>query len=60
MMHNLKLTMPTHVTEALRTTMSGGKTVARILSEAAATVALDGGMQAWREAGCQVQAGNEP
>ena len=30
--------MPTHVTEALRTNMSGGKTVARMLAEAAATV----------------------
>jgi glyoxylase-like metal-dependent hydrolase (beta-lactamase superfamily II)/rhodanese-related sulfurtransferase len=38
MMRNLNLTMPTHVTEALRTNMSGGKTVAQMLSEAAATV----------------------
>jgi glyoxylase-like metal-dependent hydrolase (beta-lactamase superfamily II) len=38
MMHNLNLTMPTHVTEALRTNMSGGKTVAQMLAEAAATV----------------------
>ena len=38
MMHNLNLTMPTHVTEALRTNMSGGKTVAQMLSEAAAAV----------------------
>jgi glyoxylase-like metal-dependent hydrolase (beta-lactamase superfamily II)/rhodanese-related sulfurtransferase len=38
MMQNLNLTMPTHVTEALRTNMSGGKTVAQMLSEAAATV----------------------
>jgi glyoxylase-like metal-dependent hydrolase (beta-lactamase superfamily II)/rhodanese-related sulfurtransferase len=38
MMQNLNLTMPTHVTEALRTNMSGGKTVAEMLSEAAATV----------------------
>jgi glyoxylase-like metal-dependent hydrolase (beta-lactamase superfamily II)/rhodanese-related sulfurtransferase len=38
MMQNLSLTMPTHVTEALRTNMSGGKTVAQMLSEAAATV----------------------
>ena len=30
--------MPTHVTEALRTNMSGGKTVAQLLAEAAATV----------------------
>ena len=38
MMRNLNLTMPTHITEALRTNMSGGKTVARLLAEAAATV----------------------
>ena len=38
MMSNLNLTMPTHVTEALRTNMSGGKTVAQMLAEAAATV----------------------
>ncbi|GAC1667860.1 MAG: MBL fold metallo-hydrolase [Steroidobacteraceae bacterium] len=38
MMQNLNLTMPTHVTEALRTNMTGGKTVAEMLSEAAAVV----------------------
>jgi rhodanese-related sulfurtransferase len=38
MMGNLNLTMPTHVTEALRTNMSGGKTVAQMLSDAAAIV----------------------
>jgi len=38
MMRNLNLTMPTHLTEALRTNMSGGKTVAQMLSEAAETV----------------------
>lgn len=38
MMCNLNLTMPTHITEALRSNMSGGKTVAEMLSEAAATV----------------------
>lgn len=38
MMQNLNLTMPTHITEALRTNMSGGKTVAQMLSEAAAIV----------------------
>ena len=38
MMHSLNLTMPTHVTEALRTNMSGGKTVAQMLSDAAASV----------------------
>jgi glyoxylase-like metal-dependent hydrolase (beta-lactamase superfamily II)/rhodanese-related sulfurtransferase len=38
MMQGLNLTMPTHVTEALRTNMTGGKTVAQMLSEAAAGV----------------------
>ena len=38
MMRSLNLTMPTHLTEALRTNMSGGKTVAQMLSEAAASV----------------------
>ncbi|MBI2319572.1 MAG: MBL fold metallo-hydrolase [Betaproteobacteria bacterium] len=38
MMRTLDLTMPTHVTEALRTNMSGGKTVAQMLAEAAARV----------------------
>ena len=38
MMCNLNLKMPTHITEALRTNMSGGKTVAQMLAEAAATV----------------------
>ncbi|HRD94543.1 MAG TPA: MBL fold metallo-hydrolase [Accumulibacter sp.] len=38
MMCNLNLSMPTHVTEALRTNMSGGKSVAQLLAEAAARV----------------------
>ncbi|MGH8140023.1 MAG: MBL fold metallo-hydrolase [Steroidobacteraceae bacterium] len=38
MMCNLNLSMPTHVTEALRTNMTGGKTVAQLLAEAAAVV----------------------
>jgi glyoxylase-like metal-dependent hydrolase (beta-lactamase superfamily II)/rhodanese-related sulfurtransferase len=38
MMANLNLTMPKHVTEALRTNMSGGKTVDQMLSEAEANV----------------------
>lgn len=38
MMRNLNLSMPTHITEALRTNMSGGKTVAQMLAEAAASV----------------------
>jgi glyoxylase-like metal-dependent hydrolase (beta-lactamase superfamily II)/rhodanese-related sulfurtransferase len=38
MMKGLDLTMPTHITEALRTNLSGGKTVAQMLAEAAAGV----------------------
>lgn len=38
MMRNLNLTMPTHITEALRTNLSGGRTVAQMLAEAAAIV----------------------
>lgn len=38
MMTTLDLNMPTHITEALRTNMSGGKTVAQMLAEAAETV----------------------
>ncbi|MCP5230408.1 MBL fold metallo-hydrolase [Accumulibacter sp.] len=38
MMRELNLSMPTHVTEALRTNMSGGKSVAQLLAEAAAKV----------------------
>jgi glyoxylase-like metal-dependent hydrolase (beta-lactamase superfamily II) len=38
LMGSLNLDMPTHITEALRTNLSGGKTVAQMLSEAAAAV----------------------
>lgn len=38
MMQALDLAAPTHLTEALRTNISGGKTVAQLLSEAAAKV----------------------
>jgi len=38
MMQQLDLAAPTHLTEALRTNMNGGKTVAQLLSEAAARV----------------------
>jgi glyoxylase-like metal-dependent hydrolase (beta-lactamase superfamily II)/rhodanese-related sulfurtransferase len=38
MMHNLNLSMPTHLTEALRTNMSGGKSVAQMLADASAVV----------------------
>jgi glyoxylase-like metal-dependent hydrolase (beta-lactamase superfamily II) len=36
MMQHLNLSAPTHLTEALRTNMTGGKTVAQLLAEAAA------------------------
>ncbi len=38
MMKKLNLDAPTHLTEALRTNMSGGKTVAQLLSDASARV----------------------
>ena len=38
MMRSLDMAAPTHLTEALRTNMSGGKTVAQLLAEAAAVV----------------------
>jgi len=38
MMQHLDLSAPTHLTEALRTNMSGGKTVDQLLAEAAAKV----------------------
>jgi glyoxylase-like metal-dependent hydrolase (beta-lactamase superfamily II)/rhodanese-related sulfurtransferase len=38
MMNGLNLEMPTHITEALRTNMSGGKSVAQLLAEAATKV----------------------
>jgi rhodanese-related sulfurtransferase len=38
MMRQLNLNAPTHLTEALRTNLSGGKTVTQLLSEAAAVV----------------------
>jgi glyoxylase-like metal-dependent hydrolase (beta-lactamase superfamily II)/rhodanese-related sulfurtransferase len=40
MMRNLNLSMPTHLTEALRTNLSGGKTVGQLLAEAAALVSF--------------------
>ena len=55
MMRNLNLTMPTHVTEALRTNMSGGKTVAQMLAEAAATVPF----MSLAELMARVQAGDD-
>ncbi len=38
MMTHLNLAAPTHLTEALRTNMSGGRTIAQLLSDAAAHV----------------------
>ena len=38
MMRELNLAAPTHLTEALRTNMTGGKTVSQMLAEASATV----------------------
>lgn len=38
MMRELNLAAPTHLTEALRTNMNGGKTIARLLEDAAAKV----------------------
>ena len=38
MMRHLNLTAPDHITEALRTNMSGGKTVTQLLADAGATV----------------------
>jgi rhodanese-related sulfurtransferase len=40
MMRELNLEAPTHLTEALRTNMSGGKTVAQMLSDSAANIAF--------------------
>lgn len=42
MMRDLNLAAPTHLTEALRTNMSGGKTVGQLLAEAAAEVPFIG------------------
>ncbi len=38
LLNNLNLSMPKHITEALRTNMSGGRTVAQMLADAAARV----------------------
>ena len=40
MMQQLNLAAPTHLTEALRTNMSGGKTVAQLLSDAASVISF--------------------
>ena len=42
MMRSLNLAAPTHLTEALRTNMTGGKTVAQLLAEAAAAAPFIG------------------
>jgi glyoxylase-like metal-dependent hydrolase (beta-lactamase superfamily II)/rhodanese-related sulfurtransferase len=40
MMRQLNLTAPTHLTEALRTNMTGGKTVGQLLDEASSKIAF--------------------
>lgn len=40
MMNQINLAAPTHLTEALRTNMSGGKTVAQLLSDAASKISF--------------------
>jgi glyoxylase-like metal-dependent hydrolase (beta-lactamase superfamily II)/rhodanese-related sulfurtransferase len=55
MMRNLNLTMPVHITEALRTNMSGGKTVAQMLAEAAASVPF----MSLQELKARVEAGDD-
>lgn len=42
MMNSLNLSAPTHLTEALRTNMSGGKTVRQLLQEASARIPFMG------------------
>jgi len=54
MMRNLNLTMPKHITEALRVNMSGGRSVAQLLSEAAARVPF----MSLEELGSHVAAGS--
>lgn len=54
MMRSLDLSMPTHLTEALRTNMSGGKPVAQMLAEAAETVPF----MSLEELNLRVQAGS--
>ena len=41
MMRGLNLNMPTHMTEALRTNLSGGKTVAQLMSEGKTVLGRD-------------------
>jgi glyoxylase-like metal-dependent hydrolase (beta-lactamase superfamily II)/rhodanese-related sulfurtransferase len=40
MMRSLNLSMPTHLSEALRTNLSGGKTITQLLAEASALVSF--------------------
>ena len=40
MMRSLNLSMPTHLSEALRTNLSGGKTITQLLADAAAVVSF--------------------
>jgi len=55
MMQQLNLSMPTHITEALRTNMSGGQTVAALLAEATAKVPF----MALGELRARVESGDE-
>jgi glyoxylase-like metal-dependent hydrolase (beta-lactamase superfamily II) len=54
MMNSLSLSMPEHITEALRTNMSGGRTVAQMLADAAAAVPF----MSLAELNARVQAGD--
>jgi len=55
MMRQLNLTAPTHLTEALRTNMTGGKTVAQLLAEASAKIPF----MSLAELGARVARGRE-
>lgn len=54
LMASLNLDMPTHITEALRTNLSGGKTVAQMLADAASVVPF----MSLQELGRRVAAGD--
>ena len=56
MMRHLDLSAPTHLTEALRTNMNGGKTVTQLLAEAAAMVAF----VSLEELAAKVERGSDP
>ena len=56
MMQGLNLTMPTHLTEALRVNMTGGKSVSQLLAEASATVPF----MSMRDLLVRIERGDEP